>query len=68
MIIVVSAEIQSTEGTTKGYILAMSFYATVTASPLQQLLHISIPHVKHVGLADDATNTGSLKSFKKLVE
>ena len=46
----------------------MSFYATVTASPLQQLLHIYIPHVKQVGLADDATNTGSLKSFKKLVE
>ena len=57
------AEIQSTEGTTQGDNLAMSFYAIATVQ-IQQLLHISVPDVKEVWIANDATGKGSLKSLK----
>ena len=39
------AEIQSTEGTTQGNTLAMSFYVIATVQ-IQQLLRISVPDVK----------------------
>ena len=57
------AEIQSTEGTTQGDNLAMSFYAIATVQ-IQQLLRISVPDVKEVWIANDATGKGSLKSLK----
>ena len=63
MIIMGCAEIQSTEGTTQGDNLAMSFYAIATVQ-IQQLLHISVPDVKEVWIANDATGKGSLKSLK----
>ena len=63
MIIMGGAEIQSIEDATQGNNLAMSFYATATVQ-IQQLLLISVPDVKQVWLADDATGKGFLKSLK----
>ena len=57
------AEIQSIEDATQGDNLAMSFYAIATVQ-IQQLLHISVPDVKEVWIANDATGKGSLKSLK----
>ena len=57
------AKIQSTEGTPQCDNLAMSFYA-ITTEQIQQLLRVSVPDVKQVLLADDATGAGSLKSLK----
>ena len=51
---------KSTEGTTQGDNLAMSFYATATVQ-IQQFIRISVPDVKQVWLADDATGADSLK-------
>ena len=43
----------------------MSFYATATVQ-IQQFLRISVPDVKQVWLADDATGADSLKYLKNL--
>ena len=64
LIIVGGAEIQSTEGTTQGDNLAMSFYALATVE-IQNHLRITASEVKQVWLADDATGAESLESFKK---
>ena len=49
MIILGGAEIQSTEGTTQGDNLAMSFYAIGTVQ-IQQRLRLSVSDVKKFGL------------------
>ena len=64
MIILGGAKIQSTEGTTQGDNLAMSFYALGTVQ-IQHRLRLSASDVKQVWLADDATGAGSLNSLKK---
>ena len=48
----------STEGTTQGDNLAMSFYALGTI-PILNRLQISSPNVSHVCLADDITGAGT---------
>ena len=63
MIVMGSAKIQSTEGTTQGDNLAMPFYAIATVQ-IQQLLPIFVSDVKQVCLSDGATGAGSLKSLK----
>ena len=57
-------EIQSTEGTTQGDNLALSFYALETVE-IQNRLRITASEIKQVWLADDATGAGSLESLKK---
>ena len=57
-------EIQSTEGTTQGDNLALSFYALETVE-IQNCLRITASEIKQVWLADDATGAGSLESLKK---
>ena len=64
MIILGGAETQSTEGTTQGDNLAMSFYAIGTVQ-IQHLLRLSASDVKQVWLTDDATGAGSVDSLKK---
>ena len=59
MIILGGTELQSTEGTTQGDNLAMSFYAISTVQ-IQHILRFSVSDVKQVWLAD----IGSLKSLK----
>ena len=56
-------EIQSTEGTTQGDNLALSFYALATVE-IQNRLRITASEIKQVWLADDATGAGSLESLK----
>ena len=57
-------EVQSTEGTTQGDNLALSFYALETVE-IQNCLRITASEIKQVWLADDATGAGSLESLKK---
>ena len=57
-------EIQSTEGTTQGDNLPLSFYALATVE-IQNRLRITASEIKQVWLADDATGAGSLESLKK---
>ena len=63
MIVLGSKDILSTEGTTQGDNLAMSFYALGTI-PLLNMLQISSPNVCNVCLADDITGAGSLVNLK----
>ena len=63
MIVLGSKDILSTEGTTQGDNLAMSFYALGTI-PLLNMLQISSPNVSNVCLADDITGAGSLVNLK----
>ena len=63
MIILGGAELQSTQGTTQGENLAMSFYAISTVE-IQQIIRFCERDVKQVWLADDVTVAGSLKSLK----
>ena len=64
LVILGGAEIQSTEGTTHGDNLAMSFYALATVQ-IQNRFRITASGVKQVWLADYATGAGSLESLKK---
>ena len=64
LIILGGAEIKSTESTTQGANLAMSFYALATVE-VENHLRITASEVKQVWLADDATGAGSLESLKK---
>ena len=56
-------EIPSCEGTTQGDNLAMSFYA-LGISPLISQLKATIPDVKQIWLADDATGAGKLEALR----
>ena len=57
-------EIQSTEGTTQGDNLTMSFYALATVE-IKNSLRLTASEVKQVWLAGDAKGSRSLESFKK---
>ena len=57
-------DILSEEGTTQGDNLAMSIYA-LALIPLLDILKLSVPDVKQVWLADDATGAGYLKNLRK---
>ena len=63
MVILGGKEILSTEGTTQGDNLAMTFYALGTTL-LQNALRTAAPHVKQVWLVDDATVAGTLTNLK----
>ena len=63
MIVLSSKDILSTEGTTQGDNLAMSFCAIDTI-PLLNTLQITSSNVNHVCLADDVTGAGSLKDLR----
>ena len=63
MLIQGGQELLSQEGRIQGDNLAMPFYALAKSS-LQETLNISVPEVKQVWLADDATTAGSLANFR----
>ena len=64
LFIVNGGEITSSEGTTQGDTLAMSFYGLST-KPILEQLQLQIPSVYQVWLADDATGAGKLESLRK---
>ena len=63
MIILGGAELQSTEGTTQGENLTMSFYSISTVQT-QQIIRFCVIDVKQVWIVDDVTVAGSLKPLK----
>ena len=64
LIILGAKYILSTEGTTQGDNLSMSFYALGT-SPLLDALKITCPNTSQVCLADDITGAGTLIGLRK---
>ena len=64
MIVLGCKDIMSTEGTTQGDNLAMSFYA-LGITPMIQSVVIITPDVKQICLADDVTGGGTLNNLKE---